>query len=126
MVRMFKPQFAPLVESGEKRQTVRPTPKRMPKVGDPISLRAWIGLPYRSKQRVLRESVVTKVEPVEIFRCNLQIGSRDAFRNYAHPRDTEALDAFAKADGFAAWEDLEQWFAQTHELPFSGIVIHWS
>ena len=35
---MFKPQFAGLVERGEKLQTVRPPPKRMPKSGDKISL----------------------------------------------------------------------------------------
>ena len=39
-VRMFKPQFAGLVERGENLQTVRPIPKRMPKPGDKISLRA--------------------------------------------------------------------------------------
>src|SRR5262245_11304591 len=33
-VRMFKPQFAPMVESGQKCQTVRPTPKRIPHPGD--------------------------------------------------------------------------------------------
>lgn len=48
-VRMFKPHFALLVESGAKAQTVRPTPKRMPKPGDRISLRCWSGAPYRSK-----------------------------------------------------------------------------
>lgn len=42
-VRMFKPQFAPMVENGTKLQTVRPRPKRMPKEGDAISLRCWTG-----------------------------------------------------------------------------------
>jgi hypothetical protein len=37
-VKTFKPQFAPLVERGEKLQTVRPVPKRMPKPKDRISL----------------------------------------------------------------------------------------
>lgn len=32
-VRMFQPQFAARVESGQKRQTVRVTPKRMPTPG---------------------------------------------------------------------------------------------
>ena len=43
IVKLFKPQFSPLVESGLKLQTVRPTPKRMPKPGDRISLREWTG-----------------------------------------------------------------------------------
>lgn len=33
-VRLFHPRFAGLVESGAKLQTVRPSPKRMPKPGD--------------------------------------------------------------------------------------------
>lgn len=53
-VRLFKPEFAAKVLSGEKCQTVRATPKRMPTPGDRISCRAWTGAPYRSKQRILR------------------------------------------------------------------------
>ena len=55
-VRTFKPQFAPLVKAGTKRQTIRPMPKRerdIPKEGDLESWREWTGKPYRSKQREL-------------------------------------------------------------------------
>lgn len=113
-VRMFKPQFAPLVESGTKRQTIRPTPKRMPKPGDTISLREWTGLPYRSKQRVLRESVITKVGHVEITETGVILNS------YAEP-----CDDFAVADGFKDFHDMRQWFQETHSLPFEGILIQW-
>lgn len=65
-VRMFKEQFAPLVKSGTKRQTVRPTPAVMPREGDTISLRKWSGKPYRSKQIKLREGKITKVERITI------------------------------------------------------------
>lgn len=34
VVKMFKPEFAELVRNGKKLQTIRPTPKRMPEVGD--------------------------------------------------------------------------------------------
>ena len=40
-VRMFKPQFAPLVKAGTKRQTIRPVPKRLPQPGDLESWREW-------------------------------------------------------------------------------------
>ncbi len=110
-VRMFKPQFAPKVESCEKLQTVRPTPKRMPRPGDQISLRAWTGKPYRSKQRVLGEAVVKKVEAFDL----------DAMRLWKEC-DREA---FAHADGFCDWPEMLSWFIREHGYPFTGIVIYW-
>jgi hypothetical protein len=110
-VRLFKPQFAPLVESGQKCQTVRPTPRRMPNPGDKISLRTWTGKPYRSKQRVLRESVIVRVEPFDL----------DAMRLW--PK--ESRHTFARADGFEGWPEMLAWFIREHGYPFVGITIHW-
>lgn len=111
IVRLFQPRFAPLVESGAKRQTIRPTPNRMPKVGDAISLREWCGKPYRSRQRLLRASVITRVEPFDLDAMRLD--------------EPTKRDAFARADGFADWPDMLAWFVQTHGLPFRGILIAW-
>lgn len=116
-VRMFKPQFAQLVLSGEKCQTVRPTPKRMPKPGDRISLREWKGKPYRSKQRILRTSEITAVATVEIHHDRFVIGGQV-------PTPTSEWE-FAKADGFNTPKDMLDWFAFEHGLPFKGIVIKW-
>ncbi|MEN9841694.1 MAG: hypothetical protein RL376_1494 [Verrucomicrobiota bacterium] len=114
-VRMFKPQFAPLVESGAKLQTIRPTPKRMPKPGDRISLRSWTGKPYWSKQRVLREAVITQVLSCEIdSQGNVSIGGVGAFKG------------FAKADGFVSHAAMTNWFRAQHGLPFSGVLIKWA
>lgn len=119
-VRLFKPQFAGPVERGEKLQTVRPTPKRMPKPGDKISLRAWTDKPYRSKQRVLMESTITKVDTFSI----------DTFPtmriNDLRLKYRSDCDEFARADGFPDYAALLDWFRNTHGLPFEGIVIHWS
>jgi len=116
---MFKPQFSALVESGEKRQTVRPVPKRMPKPGDTISLRAWTGAPYRSKQRVLSEAVISGVHRVTITQdgvvCHGISGAEYAPGN----------DGFAKADGFESWDQMREWFLEQHGLPFNGIAIYW-
>lgn len=115
-VRMFKPQFAELVERGEKTQTVRPPPKRLPEPGDRISLRAWIGKPYRSKQRVLREATITKTLPITISAlgctlCGLALHDEESF---------------ARADGFANRLEMLQWFKDTHGLPFTGVLICWT
>jgi hypothetical protein len=114
-VRMFKPQFAPLVESGVKCQTVRPTPKRMPKPGDLISLRTWTGKPYRSKQRILRESVISEVKQCTVRASSVIVDGIE------QPPET-----FATADGFASFYEMADWFFQEHGLPFDGVVIKWN
>lgn len=119
-VRLFKPRFADLVKSGAKVQTCRPTPKRMPKQGDSISLREWTGRPYRSKQRIIREATVTRTRRVEIW-PRAEIIALDGLKlGY-----DETLN-FAQADGFADHWDLFQWFTEEHgQDKFEGVVIYW-
>jgi hypothetical protein len=128
IVKTFKDQFAPLVREGIKNQTVRPVPKRpqdIPKAGDVISLRRWTGKPYRSKQEVLRESIVTAVQPVRIHEGGA--GSRchpwSEWIDWAHVED---LNDFAKADGFASFEEMRAWFTEQHGLPFEGMTTYWA
>lgn len=119
-VRMFKPRFAVLVEAGTKTQTVRPTPKRMPRVGDTISLRCWMGAPYRSKQRALREAVIREVRDILISDEGICMYDQRDGAGWA-----PGEHGFAKADGFASWPEMREWFRATHGLPFKGIVIFW-
>lgn len=121
-VRMFKPQFAPLVESGTKLQTVRPTPRRMPKAGDTISLRVWTEKPYRSKQRVLMESTISRVSKITITEVGYEHWEEEGWGVRMNP---DSLHAFAQRDGFADWPALVDWFRQTHGLPFEGILVRW-
>lgn len=116
-VRMFKPQFAPMVENGTKLQTVRPRPKRMPKEGDTISLRCWTGAPYRSKQRVLREAVVVGVRSIDIREDCMGLDG-EGLHHYEE-------EEFAMADGFSSPREMREWFRKTHGLPFVGIVLYW-
>lgn len=120
-VRMFKPQFSPMVEAGTKCQTVRPTPKRMPKPGDKISLRMWTGKPYRSKQRVLREATVSEVLPIRIDTISIILDGC----LLSYERSYERIWEFAIADGFDTPQDMIEWFNVTHGLPFYGVVIKW-
>ena len=118
-VRMFKPQFAGLVKAGTKIQTVRPVPKRMPKPGDKISLREWTDKPYRSKQRVLIDSHITRVD-------TFSLDTFPSIRiNDIRLKTRREADEFARADGFEDYPALLEWFRSTHGLPFDGIVIHW-
>lgn len=119
IVRTFKPQFAPLVESGAKLQTIRPVPKIMPRSGDIFDARQWTGLPYRSKQRKLGEWPIERVDAVRIHASGqIEISGRYL--------STLEMEAIAQADGFTDLDSMLSWFRAQHGLPFEGIVIHWS
>ena len=121
IVKMFQFRFAPLVQDGSKLNTIRPRPRIIPVVGQKISLREWTGRPYRSKQRILRESIITAVSNVKITRAKLTVSPI----SHGKMRMIPSLDIFAKEDGFDDWEDLIAWFRQNHRLPFRGIIIFW-
>jgi hypothetical protein len=125
-VRMFAGQFAGLVESGLKRQTVRPLPKRMPRPGDKISLRAWEGKAYRSPQRVLREAVISRVVKIRIEEGRIWVAGETAIVKYPQRSSgDQTLDSFAAADGFAGWEEMRRWFGERYGLPFEGVLVCW-
>lgn len=89
----------------------------MPQKGDTVSLREWTEKPYRSKQRELMEAILINVHSVEIGDCELTIDG--------HWMGAEKRDRFARADGFDDWEALQNWFEETHGLPFKGICLVW-
>lgn len=129
IVLTFKPQFAPKVRDGSKKQTIRPERRRPVRIGDKVSLRMWSGLPYRSPQTILLRSVISQVLPIE-FKANefiltlppAQVGGPPSFHQVNSCFD---ISDFAKADGFDSWDDMVKWFSKTHGLPFLGTLIKW-
>jgi hypothetical protein len=119
---MFKPQFAPLVKSGVKRQTIRPFPKRMPKVGDKESWRQWSGLPYRSPQVELARVELTRIKTISLVRPAQNGSIPIAYYEHQSLSDAELLE-LCKRDGFSSTEEMFVWFEKTHGLPFTGILI---
>jgi hypothetical protein len=114
---MFSPEFAGLVASGDKCQSVRGTPAVMPAMGDPLSLRKWAGKPYRSKQIVIREARVLSAKMVRISERNRLLDGR-------YLDGLEDLE-FAHAEGFGGVDEMLGWFACAYGLPFRGVVIEW-
>jgi hypothetical protein len=115
---LFQERFAGLVRSGAKTQTIRKRARCKP--GDVLSLRRWTGKPYRSKQEVLREAVCTGVvSRVEMDCKGIWVGCRLALA------ESPAADANARADGFANWKEMAEWFKDAHGLPFEGELIQW-
>ena len=115
----FQKQFAPLVESGKKRQTIRAVGKRRhAKPGEPIQL--YTGM----RTKVCRKLITPDPVCVEVSPLCIHLG---------HPRATvygqiiegKALDNLAKADGFNTAEEMREWFSTVHGLPFNGLLIKW-
>jgi hypothetical protein len=121
-VLMFQPQFADKVESGQKRQTIRPPRQRPIKVGDKLSLRKWSSRPYGSKQVVLRESVCVRVQRIVIRGDG---GISQMVEGEACSMRPDRQEQFAIADGFASSKEMIAWFSETHGLPFEGVLIQW-
>ncbi len=118
----FQKQFAPLVESGEKRQTIRAFRKagRDPKVGETLYL--YTGL--RTKAcRKLGEATC-----IEVRTFNLECSH--ALLLDGRRLDYAGKEVLAWADGFrvrhlAPYGEMVQWFEKTHGLPFEGLLIRW-
>lgn len=117
----FQPRFAPLVESGEKRCTIRAFRRdgRDPKPDDVLHL--FTGM--RTKRcRKLREDVCIDVSTIHITRRSVVIVQRNLPAVTLSPAGRVSL---AQSDGFADWAEMRDWFDQVHGLPFSGLLIEW-
>src|ERR1700744_4033228 len=118
IVKLFQQRFKPMVRDGSKANTIRPTPKRMPRVGDKISLRCWTGKPYRSKQEIIGESVITQVTEIII--------QSEGLKMHGKYLAASTLEEFAKADGFKSFWEMQTWVKYQHgPLPFRGIFVAW-
>jgi hypothetical protein len=112
----FKPQFADLVASGEKTQTIRET--RRAKKGDRLQL--YTGQRTKACRKLVDpDPVCTLVDYVGIRPDYLTLGN-----TALHPGDA---DAFARRDGFSDYGDMVRWFKKTYGSPyFQGYVHVWT
>mgnify|MGYP001005788972 FL=1 len=116
----FKKRFAPAVEAGEKRQTIRAHRKdgKRPQPGD--HLRLYTGL--RTKEcRKLMDAICTDVSSVHIFDDVSDISIVIAGRRLTRDEGRE----LANADGFNTRAEFLGFFSETHGLPFDGLMIEW-
>jgi len=115
-VLMFQPQFADLVASGQKMQTIRPIRKKFPvTVGEKLSLRKWSNKPYRSKQIELCQVTCR-------FTCHLRI-DLDGITWPCQP--VMPIQLLVQQDGFATFAAMQAWLQKAYGLPFNGVLIQW-
>jgi hypothetical protein len=97
----FQPRFVEAVESGRKRQTIRPPRKRPIMAGDTLYLSSWTGSPYRSPVKLLAVAICLSVQPIVIGR-----GLRNSV--CVSGRELEGWEKveLAHADGFKHLDDM--------------------
>jgi hypothetical protein len=114
----FQKRFAPAVEDGFKRQTMRALRKsgRDPKAGDTLYL--YTGLRTK-KCRQLGLEKCTAVKPIVVTPDTICLDGKYL--------DRHARDAFAIADGFGSFDEMIEWMALDvgREFPWRGIVVYW-
>jgi len=129
----FQARFAPLVESGEKRQTIRAYRKdgRDPKPGDTLYL--YTGM--RTKAcRMVGAASCRSVMPIGIDKdggiwrgdcATIEVLGKEFRVTGYELYGTAWCTRIARADGFDDVGQMRQWFEKTHGLPFEGLIIRW-
>jgi hypothetical protein len=112
----FLKRFAPLVESGTKRQTIRPRRKdcRNPQPGQTLYLYTGMRTQYCRK---LKEAKCIASIPIVFEGRNVTVGIASL-----NPAQRQVL---ALADGFMSFDELLNFIEKHHELPFYGFLIKW-
>jgi hypothetical protein len=113
----FQKRFAPLVETGVKRQTIRRRRKRLTRMGDTLYL--YEGMRTKKCRRLRDPEICRLVLPVAISEFAIGLGG-------ALLRTYKAKDVFARLDGFGNWPEMRDWFRKQYGLPFyGGEAIYW-
>jgi hypothetical protein len=111
----FQKRWAWKVERRLKRQTIRAKRRMRPRVGQVAH--CFAGMRTRRCRR-LGSWRIRRVLDIRVWAGGVILEG-----GVSIPR--RQLDAFARRDGFAFWEDMLVWFEDTHGLPFRGDLIRW-
>jgi len=111
----YKARFAPLVESGQKRQTIRARRKREFKIGD--RLYHYTGMRTKACRKLLENECCQALD--------IMIDGVVVVIDHGIPLDADQRHMLARADGFKSYAEMEKWFGETHGFPFSGQLIAW-
>ena len=113
----FQARFAPLVERGIKRQTIRAYRRdgRNPAPGSTLYL--YTGM--RTKNcRLLAEHVCKAAR-------RLEFNSMGALAIDGVGVAGQGLEREAIRDGFRDFDEMQQWFREHYGFPFQGLLIQW-
>ena len=111
----FKKEFAPLVEQGIKKQTIRKKRKYPTRKGDTLYL--YTGMMHTNCRRLLPPTPCTDVRAIRITDLRVELDGI--------PIHHERVNEIAKADGFDNVVAFKDFFKTTYGLPFSGELVMW-
>jgi len=113
----FEERFRPLVEAGEKRQTIRKIRKdgALPVPGDRVHC-----------YDVLRQKGARRIADGTVVSVDLVSRGADMFRRGGVVPPVADLEAFAKADGFSSAAEMNAWFTRRYgDEPWVGYCVRW-
>lgn len=130
----YKKQFAELVATGRKRQTIRAMRKRPIKVGD--KLYHFAGMRTKQCRRLLPEpTICVSAWTIWVYKHSavyVKYGDNRRIRlrpllghNAMWGLPAALIDAIAAMDGFDSSQALIDFLKKEHGLPFKGQVIRW-
>lgn len=113
----FQERFASDVQQGIKTQTIR-APRKNGHAKPCNRLQLYSGMRTPNCRKLVNpDPICVEVSKVEISRNWMKLdGEFVAWFD---------VDNFAKADGFACYGEMAEWFENTHGLPFTGVLIKW-
>lgn len=127
----FKKDFTAPIARGSKTQTIRAMRKRLPKVGELMTM--YQGARYSPTK--LGEAKITQVGLIDLDCNGVRIQWLDESggrKGQTEMKPGPHLEMFAKRDGFASFVDLIAFFSKEHKAEmaenngvFSGFITCW-
>lgn len=122
----FSAQFAPLVESGQKRQTIRAPRKNAIRPHDVLHL--FTGLRTKQARRLMPPQRCEGVDLIQIRWKTLKNSTYRSLEVKIHGKGSlrrEEIESLAKQDGFENVEAFTAWFLPEGTNEFTGHLIRW-
>ncbi|WP_375591031.1 ASCH domain-containing protein [Hoeflea alexandrii] len=136
----FKTYFAPQIEDGSKRHTIRGHRRRHAHVGEAVQL--FTGMRTRNCKKIIPDPVCVAVLPILIMSCDLIEPGLAYIQIDGRPLNRDEIEAFAVSDGFdparlqglapakligkSARETMGRfWAAENPGTTFHGVIIQW-
>jgi len=119
----FHRTFAPLVESGEKRQTIRAQRKRPIEIGENLYL--YTGCRTKKARRLRDPQVCLLAVPIFMGWQVREGARRFECRVNGCKLSLAELHELARADGFSVLQDFMDWFLPKGTTVFIGQLIQW-
>lgn len=118
----FQKQFAPAVESGQKRTTIRRPRKRRTVVGDTLSL--YTGMRQKNCRKLLTAECLAVPKLRRMGTLTWKWTVRIPYGEQQLAITTESLLCLAWLDGFETVEEFDRWF-ERYDVPTDLVLIRW-